>query len=277
LHAKYKAPNACNGNRDMARANLVRLKTLEAKNAGALLKVMNPNPYNGCQLTSAEFTAFLNMRLGASGANGQANCAQCGLPLQPYPHHILRCSRGSEMSDVHNALRDCVAETARLAGITTRVEPRDLLLGTAESQRRPDLLLNNFGSSFGDCCVDVSVTSSLQKSIVNAGTVQPGRAARAVETEKNHKYRSSVVATGRSFVPLVVETFGVIGAEGHALLDRLSSRLAAQLDMPVRVASCIVFGKLSACLWRHQARMVLRRLPPAEAPDDAFVAERSRR
>ncbi len=261
--AKYPDPT-------VRRVATIRLHGLQAKHGSDFLLIRNPNPHRFTALSDRETKVALRLRLGLDLTGGQTNCPRPHSPavaLAPSAgHHLLSCHMGEvTANDRHTGVAGAAHHLTTYAGMRTKRETPHLLPDSAAGRRRPaDLLIEGAIPT----CVDVSVTSSVQNFTLNARYSRAGLAAQAMEKKKIDLCRADCERNGLRFTPLVVETLGGFGKESYALLERIASQLATQNDLPRRVALSIVFGTMSAALQRHNARMVLSRLP-FDAPPPA--------
>jgi hypothetical protein len=137
--------------------------------------------------------------------------------------HILRCSRGSERTAAHDAIRDCVADILAQGGFQAQRE----VLGLLPGQRRVDVVGTDL--STGERILgDVTIANPQGSSEVNRAAVTPGYAASQAEVEKRRSYEEYQGAG--TFFPLAVETFGCLGRGFDALLRQCAQGAACMLS-----------------------------------------------
>ena len=88
---------------------------------------------------------------------------------------------------------------------------------------RGDLLIRGLWANGTDCIIDVRVTDLDAKYQRHK---DPLDILKSHEKEKKRKYLEPCLQQRRHFVPFVVSTDGLIGPEGHALLQKLAALLA---------------------------------------------------
>jgi hypothetical protein len=166
---------------------------------------------------------------------------------------MLHCAMNGDTTIRHDAVKDRVAFLARYAGMRATTEPPHLF----SDGKRPDVLINH------QIAVDVSVASTLHNASLLAGCSNVEAALHRVVRTKVTKYSAEAARALLTFTPLVLNAFGYIQRDGVALLNNIADEMAQQHHFPRSFARCIVFGSISATLQRQNARMVLKRLPPA--------------
>ena len=180
-----------------------------------------PVPNLGLHLDPETVRIAVALRIGAPICEPHA-CRLCARPIGRQGHHALSCKKSAGRFPRHAQLNDLMKRSLSTAGIPSVLEPVGLDRGDG---KRPDGL-TTFPFKGGKClawdatCCDTFADSVLTGSALNAGT-----AARAAEKRKMQRYLS--IATQYSFVPLAVETTGVIGPAATRLIKELGRMLTS--------------------------------------------------
>ena len=174
----------------------------------------------GLHLDADAVRVAVALRLGAPVCEPHA-CRQCSRPVSRLGHHGLSCKRSAGRFSRHANLNDVLKRSLTSAGLPAILEPQGLDRGNG---RRPDgLTLFPFkhGKSltWDATCVDTFAESVLIKS-----SLEPGAAARAAELRKRERY--ATIAQQHIFVPVAVETTGVLGPAAAAFLSDLGRRVS---------------------------------------------------
>ena len=147
-------------------------------------------------------------------------CSGCGAEVGEDGIHGLSCRYSKGRHSRHAALNDIVKRSLDAAKIPSHLEP----LGLYRSDgKRPD------GASVvpwqrGKILVwDVTCSDSLAPSLRVIAIREPGAVAAAAEHRKRSKY-SHLNAT-HHFIPIAVETLGVLGEDAHSFFWDLAKRL----------------------------------------------------
>ena len=155
--------------------------------------------------------------------------------MDEYGLHPLSCQRSTGRFPRHSVLNDIVKRSLDAAGFPSILEPVGLDRGDG---RRPDGM-TIFPFSGGQSLVwDATCSDSFSCSNLVKSASDPGSVARQAEECKVTKYRT--LSDRFQFIPLAVETSGIIGPRGTSLLHRIGSLLAGQR------------GDQRECMWLFQ-------------------------
>ena len=139
------------------------------------------------------------------------NCRLCNRPVGRLAYHPLSCKKSAGRYPRHAQLNDLIKRSLSSVGIPSDLEPVGLDRGDG---KRPDGL-TTFPFKRGKCLAwDATCTDTFADSAVIGSALKPGTAARAAEVIKMDRYSS--LTPQYLFVPLAVETTGVIG---HAAIN----------------------------------------------------------
>ena len=108
------------------------------------------------------------------------------------------------------------------ADVTSTKEPAGLLRGDG---KRPDGLTLVPWQSGRSLTKDVTVVNTLASSYTPTTSVTPCGAAEAAATRKRAKYAE--IIQSHLFVPIAIETLGLINMDGLRFLDSLGERLSS--------------------------------------------------
>jgi len=183
-------------------------------------------------MSGANFRMALRHRLGLLPADSlrDRHCAQCKrLPsFTADPDHFHSCPllRRTACTQRHNDTMDVVMGLARSVGYTAirepnhHLRPESMQRGALDYNAHGDILLLKHDERL---YLDVSVTrpTSATNLARAAITSEPLIAAKRREREKHAMYDELCALNDYTMVPFVLETYGGLGAEAHALLVKL--------------------------------------------------------
>ena len=150
------------------------------------------------------------------------NCRLCNRSVGRLAHHPLSCKKSAGRFPRHAQLNDLIKRSLSTAGIPSVLEPVGLDRGDG---KRPDGL-TTFPFKSGKCLAwDATCTDTYADSTVTGSALKPGTAARAAETRKVQRYLS--ITPQYLFVPLAVETSGVIGPAAISFIKELGRMLTS--------------------------------------------------
>ena len=206
----------------LATANQLHRARLVAANqphTGAWLQAV-PVPSLGLLLDEDTVRVAVALRLGAQVC--VPHRCRCGQTVDRLGHHGLSCRFSAGRFPRHASLNDVVKRGLASAGVPAVLEPVGLDRGDG---RRPDGLTvfpySEGRSLIWDAtCVDTYAATALVES-----ALEPGSAATAAEERKRRRYEA--LSDQYRFVPLAVETTGVLGPACASFLAELGRRITA--------------------------------------------------
>ena len=202
--------------------------------------------------SDADFVTALRYRLGLPILGARLwpdRCTGCAGPVDVLGHHLVTCTRMGYATRKHTIVCRAWAELIRQHH---RVSLEVACFGASDS--RIDLA---FESDGGAVVADVSFVDPSAASAVSGthAAFARGAAASRREVEKHVRYDSEAGHAGLRFIPLVAETFGLLGQEACAFFRRLR-------EMAVRVGTSAAFfssywgAYLSVAAQRSQAALL---------------------
>lgn len=99
--------------------------------------------------------------------------------------------------------------------------------------------------------------STTQAGIINRASTSAGAAASEGESTKDEKYEALVERAGATFVPLVVETFGVWTPFAKRILKSIAARSIIKNGLPQSIAYKNLIEQLSIKLYSYNTKMIL--------------------
>ena len=197
------------------------IRALQQPNAGAWL-CSTPNPRTRAHLCSQEFVLCLQYRMGANIYQEGTVCYGCKKEMDVLGEHAINCGYRRGRVSRHNTIRYIIAEVARSANLSPRVEEGGIIKGT--QQRPADITLPGFPIGH-DTLIDVTVVNPLQRNSVEEAVHTAGVAMRRMKESKRRTYQRGL-KSHQVFKPLAFETLGRWDEEAVALLKRITSILA---------------------------------------------------
>ena len=254
-------PSASQRAWDTAAAEVSRARLLEPANQRDRARLLaSSQPHSGAWLQAVPIASLglllddetvrvaVALRLGAPICTPHQ--CRCGRRMDQFGHHGLSCRLNAGRLPRHANLNDVVKRGLASAGIPSILEPIGLDRGDG---RRPDGL-TVFPFREGKClswdatCVDTFADSAL----VDCAT-SPGAAAIAAEDRKRRRYLD--ISLRYCFLPLAVETSGVVGPAFSTFLSDLGRRISTSTGDPRETAW--LFQRVSIAVIRGNTMAVL--------------------
>ena len=161
------------------------------------------------------------LRLGAPVCEPH-NCSRCAHLVNRLGHHGLSCKKSAGRLSRHANLNDVIKRALANAGLPSVLEPQGLDRGDG---RRPDGL-TLFPYKHGKSLVwDATCVDTFAWSAVTTASLEPGSSAKAAEARKKEKY--GAIAQHHIFIPVAVETTGVLGPAAATFLMDVGRRISA--------------------------------------------------
>ena len=203
------------------------------------------------------FRTAVQYRLGIPLLKEAIPCPLCTQPIQPNGDHATCCANSGDRITRHNALRDMVAGIAN-QGLLSPVLEKEGVLGATSGRRPGDVTIPNWSGGKG-LCIDIAVTSPFAAQ--NMSEEEP--CEHYAKTYKHGKYQKDFEDSDYLFSSIVWETTGAVNTEGEELL-RLIMRFASKRLGREHSSFCgRQWARLSCCLQRSVAKMILLRISSA--------------
>ena len=208
-----------------------------------------PVPSLGLHLGADTVRIAVALRLGSPVCEPHP-CRLCHRQVEQQGHHGLSCIKSAGRLPRHGNPNDVVKRSLTSAGLPSILEPLGLDRGDG---KRPDgLTLFPFkrgkALAWDATCVDTFASSSLIKS-----AIEPGSASKSAELRKCAKYEA--IADRYIFVPVAVETTGVLGPSTTRFLAEVGTRISSVTGD--KRESEWLFQRLSMAIIRGNAAAVL--------------------
>ena len=195
-----------------------RLLAASNKESGAWLNTL-PVSSLGLRMDDDTIRVAVGLRLGIPLCHPH-KCSLCGAEVDNLATHGLSCRRSEGRHPRHSALNDIIHRSLSSAHIPSRREPSGIYRSDG---KRPDgisLVPWKQGKVlvWDATCPDTFAPSHLPSAAMSSGAV-----AQQAEQAKRAKYAH--LDASHHFVPVAVETSGVLGPEALQLLQDLGHRL----------------------------------------------------
>ena len=225
-----------------------RLLAVSAKESGAWLHAL-PISSLGLRMDDATIRIAVGLRLGASLCRPHT-CRHCGAEVDHLAIHGLSCRKSEGRHHRHAAINDILYRALTSARVPSRLEPSGL---QRSDGKRPDGVTLIPWKNGKPLVWDATCPDTLAPSYRDIATANAGAVAAKAEDGKVAKYLS--LDPNHSFVPVAVETLGVIGPKSMAFLKDLSHRIK-QRTGEVKARSYLL-QRLSVAVQRGNAISVL--------------------
>jgi hypothetical protein len=212
-------------------ADQARLLSASAKHSAAFLTVI-PS-HQRFRLNDTDMRRAVSLRLGVSVTRDLQGRCQCGMLLREAPPtHFLHCKKEGTWKMVHRrhgGVRDTllrIGEEGRVpvdAEVELPAEVQPIDRDGKKKHLRPDLRMQ-----LPDGQVVYLDTSIVDPTAPSRARRDPRalQAAEEVEGAKEAKYREAMVRLGSPLVPFVAETYGALGKQAIAFLQKLATQVA---------------------------------------------------
>lgn len=204
-----------NAHDDRTRA---RLLAVSAKESGAWLNAL-PISSLGQRMDDDAIRVAVGLRLGSTLCRPHI-CQLCGAEVDQFATHGLSCRKSGGRHQRHAAINDIVYRALASACVPSRLEPSGLLRSDG---KRPDGVTMIPWKNGKPLVWDATCPDTLAPSYRTFACSRAGSVATMAEERKETKYVG--LGSSHSFVPVAVETFGVIGPKSMAFLKDLSIRI----------------------------------------------------
>ncbi len=181
------------------------------------------------------------MWLGIPVCKDNVRCRFCHVNMDKYGAHATTCKYGTNIVRRHNRIRNYLYRKMREAGYVCQLEKKKL--DAADGKKPADIYVESLLDN-EPTAVDISVTSSVQKVIINKKNKKVYDAADHQVKIKMKKYEDFIARNEIKYVPFVCETFGGLSAAARKILRRL----AHDLKDKVRRSFSVIMDRLQKCV-----------------------------
>lgn len=225
-----------------------RLLAMSCKDTGLWLQAP-PSSSVGLRMDDEVIRVASGLRLGVPLCTPHT-CHQCGAHVDELATHGLSCRRSQGRHSRHASLNALVQRFLSAAGIPSRLEPCGTDPGSGARPDGVSLVPWKFGKplAWDATCRDTFAPSYLKRSALSPGTV-------ALEAEEQKKGVYRPLSSTHVFVPIAVETSGIIGPSAMDIFKLIGRKLRVISGDPLsnyyirqQVAVCIQRGNTAAIL-----------------------------
>lgn len=242
--ARHKQRIAAASAASAAPRELARLLALTAKHTGVWLYTSCLGSNLRLWLPPLNFRVAVKLRLGLPlGPAQPCSHVKCGRMSDEFGDHSVSCLCDGNKTRIHTAVLDILMQQATAAGFQPQREPHAL---PGDPNLRLDAGFTMPGVRNHVQLIDVAVTNALAAYNIKPGKIGPSAAATAYETVKNGTYLTAIKTQrpDATFVPMIFDSFGGVGATGVELLYVLCQKRALYARVPLSVATTMLFHKL---------------------------------
>jgi len=218
-------------------------------------------PSQAFRFTNMEFrTAFgmkFNVPLPAIATGIVCDCKSRAL-LDCHGHHLVKCGNERKLTyETHEAVKQVVVD---LIAWSKDVIPKVRNIKSFQvlgSKRQGDI---EFSSDGVDYILDVGVTSAVTAAVMGGKVTKSGEAAADYELRKNNKYRLQSEMVNKTFLPLIIENQGCLGAVFSKFLSSCITSIDKVSMFPGASTNAYWSRRLSVAVQKGTARAVNHRL-----------------
>jgi hypothetical protein len=235
---------------------LARMNAISDTLASRWLMV-RPDQRLGLHLSSDCFRISVKRLLGISLFSGNDKCSSCHKePMDSFGDHAVICAQHGDRIRRHNKLRDVVHYAAQAGGLCSRLELSGLF---AEDKSKPaDVFIEDWSRGRG-ACLDITVVSPLQKSLIKMAAEKPGVGAALGESRKDSKFAEKCERMNLDFLPLAFESFGRWGEQGEEVLRQIARCISNRSSISFSKSFFQLSGQVAIALQRGNAILLLER------------------
>jgi hypothetical protein len=226
-----------------------------------------PTFVNGTELSSHEWRDAFLLRYSLSPLGLPLKCDGCGDEFSI--NHALKCKYGGLIILRHDEVTRELIELGTMALRPAAVRDEPLITpvpkqhptqtNNPNSKNNPpvddpsndgdrgDILFRGLWKNQHETMVDIRVIDTDANAYKHQN---PHDVLRKQEKEKKQKYLRACLDQRRSFVPIVVSTYGLIGREGNNLLKQMALRLTAKWEQPYSVVRGFVNARINLAILR---------------------------
>ena len=155
------------------------------------------------------------------------NYHRCGAAMDELATHDLSCSKSQGCHPRHTAINELIQRSLATAGVPAQLELSSICQSDG---KRPDGATVTPWRCGRALVWDTTCPNTFAASRVILATSEAGAIANQAEDRKRTKYAELLVS--HHFVPVVIETSGVIGQGALSFIRELGSRLQAKTGEP---------------------------------------------
>ncbi len=238
------------------RKNNYHKARLKGCRAHAATGWIHANPLPLTKFTNDQFKIASHIWLGIPLVNRQFDCKFCGTKMDIFGAHAATCKSGANIVKRRNSIRNYIYSQMKIANYTCMVEKKYL---NGNGQKPADIYVE----SLVDCrptAVDVSITSCVQKNIVQNVNDRIYQAADEMTRIKENKYKNFIEQADCEFIPFICETFKGIASKARDLIRKIAHD---QKTRPKRSFSSImarIQKYICVKIWKAVIEAVIERL-----------------
>jgi hypothetical protein len=180
--------------------------------------------------------------------------------INKYGDHATCCAKSGDLIIRHNSMRNFVCSVAA-DGKQNPILEKQGILGPTSGRRPGDVTIPCWSEGNG-LAIDLAVTCPLIASSVRL----ENPANEYARAQKHGKYDKQFEGTNYFFCAMVFETLGAINDEGEEVLRELFRFAAKQLGHEFSSYCGRAWARVSCCLQRSVAQVILNRIDGHKAP-----------
>ena len=223
---------------DAPPCRLVRILTAAQGHSGDCI-IAYPITQVGTRLDNKILRVGVALQIGLTVC--LAHQCRCGATVQSDGLHPLSCLFSAGRFPRHSAINNIIKRSLDTAGLHSILEPVGLDRGDGRRSDGVTSFPDKGGKALGwdATCTDSFSTSNLYSTILN-----PDSASSAAKDLKKQKY--SQLVADFEFVPVAVETSGIIGSAGCSLLTDIGHRILRATNDPRQMS--YIFQQISVTI-----------------------------
>ena len=257
-------------------AGRAQLNSCTAEHASTWLNALQSVPNRPDIFTSDVawvFALMLFLGIPTTKADDHVTCNGCQRDISilipaARDYHFLTCRHGGDVPQRHNAIRDCIAQTARSVGIAASTEQR--LIPNSQA-RHGDVVLNNPQESVS-LAIDIAVTHPAQPRFVSQAAITKNFACNEYARLQKEGARAEIESANPNlqYEPVVWETFGASCNGTKTTINFMSTAYSLKKHCSVPTARFCITRKIQTVLWKYNARAIVNKRLVADQPSSTM-------
>jgi hypothetical protein len=240
--------------------NKARILAAGVKNSGIWLHAI-PSSNLGTLLDNDSFRIAMALRLGNEIC--ASHKCRCGQDMDNFGRHALKCKKSAGRFSRHGAVNDIIKRALVSGNVPCIREP----LGCSRSDgKRPDGMTLVPWEKGRSMIWDFTCTDTFAPSYISKTSIIPGSAATLREDDKTRKYGN--LLDSFVFIPVAIETTGVVGPKGLKFLQDVGRRLRETTGEPR--STFFLLQKISLAVQRGNAASILGATPKQQGLEEVF-------
>ena len=244
---------------DLISNNNLYLAASSVKGTGVWLNAV-PSRKLGTFLNDENFTISCGVRIGSKLC--ESHQCRCGVQVNEDGLHGLSCKFNMGRGSRHNEINDIISRSLRIGGVPNIREPPGL---SRSDGKRPDGMTLIPWKNGKSLLWDATIVDTFAPSY-NIFNTQIGNACIQAEKAKLRKYEA--LMENYIFIPVAMETSGIISAVAYKFLSEIGNKLVDVTHNPR--SKSFLFQRISFAIQRGNFASIIGTIPQGKKLEEIF-------